>query len=141
MAMKDERNWVGLLTHFKYEKALSEFIAAYPNRLEDGLLPHPDKKVREKVFKDKTRSDVLLIDRADAPVIVECKQGHPTLNNLKQIRGYMNHLREETDKMPRGILVHGGARKLSSEISAAARKRPRIEIVRYSLDVDFASCA
>src|SRR5215510_12685831 len=45
-------NWVGLLTHFDYEAALSGYIAAYPHHLEDELLPHPDAKIREKVFDD-----------------------------------------------------------------------------------------
>jgi hypothetical protein len=34
--MNDERNWVGLESHFAYERALSEFIAAYPYRLKDA---------------------------------------------------------------------------------------------------------
>ena len=73
-AMNDKANWVGLL-HFKYERALADYIAAYPHHLEDGLVPHPDTKVREKVFSDRKRLDVLLLDRDERPVIVECKQG------------------------------------------------------------------
>jgi hypothetical protein len=105
--MNDPTNWVGLDTHFDYESALQGCIAAYPHRLEDGLLPHPDKKVREQVFKDRTRSDVLLIDREETPVVVECKQGQPSSENLKQLRSYMGHVAKITDKKPRGILVHG----------------------------------
>jgi hypothetical protein len=134
-AMNDPLNWVGLLTHFAEERALSDFIAAYPHKLEDGLLPHPDKRVREKIFPDKKRSDVLLEDQKGVPVVVECKQGSPRLKDLKQLRHYMKHLRGEA----RGILVHGGARKLSADIVRAARKRPKIEIVKYSLDVDFST--
>lgn len=137
-AMNDPLNWVGLLTHFKYEQALSGYIAAYPHKLEDGLLPHPDKRVREKVFLDKTRSDVLLEDRNKIPVIVECKQSTPTVEHLDQLRRYMKHLRKETRSSVRGILVHGGARKLLADVAGAARKNPKIEIVQYSLDVDFA---
>lgn len=139
-AMNDPSNWVGLLTHFDYERALSGYIAAYPHRLEDGLLPHPNERVRERVFGDTSRLDVLLTDRSGAPVIVECKQGSPTIEHLKQIRHYMERLRTETGIAPRGILVHGGARKLRSDVAAAARKDPPIEIVQYSLDVDFARC-
>ena len=73
--MNDPENWVGLLAHFKYERALADYIAAHPHHLEDGLVPHPDSKVREKVFSDHKRSDVLLLDWDDRPVIVECKQG------------------------------------------------------------------
>jgi hypothetical protein len=58
--MNDPTNWVGLLSHFKYEKALSDYIAAYPHHLEDGLVPYPNAKVREKVFTDRKRLDVLL---------------------------------------------------------------------------------
>jgi Domain of unknown function DUF83 len=118
--------------------ALSGYIAAYPHKLEDGLLPHPDKRVREKVFSDNTRSDVLLEDRDGSPVVVECKQGNPAVDYLKQLRHYMKLLEKETRRSPRGILVHGGARKLSAEVAIAARQKPRLEIVRYSLDVDFA---
>ena len=76
--MNNPTNWVSLLGSFKYEKALSDYIANYPNRLEDGLLPHPNTRVRERVFSDNTRLDVLLIDKQDMPVIVECK---PTCSN------------------------------------------------------------
>lgn len=137
-AMNDEANWTGLLTHFDYERALSGYIAAYPHRLEDGLLPHPNERVRERVFKDSSRSDVLLLDRNEIPVIVECKQGQPTPSDVKQLRGYLRRLRVETGQNPRGILVHGGARKLRREVKQLARTKPRIEIVQYRLEVDFA---
>lgn len=137
--MNDPANWVGLLTHFDYERALSGYIAAYPHRLEDDLLPHPDERVRERVFKDGTRSDVLLLDRrTEVPVGVECKQGQPTLSDLKQLRHYLRRLCKETGKKARGILVHGGARKLRGDVKAAANTKPKIEIVQYKLDVEFA---
>ena len=73
------------------------------------------------------------------PVIVECKQGAPTAENLRQLRGYMKLLRNETGRQDvRGILVHGGARKLQREVLKAADIAPRIEIVQYHLQVDFA---
>jgi hypothetical protein len=139
-AMNDSSNWVGLLTHFDYEKALSGYIAAYPHRLEDGLLPHPNERVRERVFGDSSRLDVLLTDRNGVPVIVECKQGNPSSDHLKQIRHYMVRLQTETGIAPRGILVHGGARKLRPEVATLARDKPEIEIVQYTLDVDFTRC-
>lgn len=138
-SMNEATNWVGLLAHFKYEKALSDYVAAYPHHLEDGLVPYPNAKVREKVFTDHTRLDVLLLDRKERPVIVECKQGAPTTDNLRQLRGYMKLLRKETDRQDvRGILVHGGARKLRREVLRAADVAPRVEIVQYHLQVDFA---
>ena len=138
-SMNEPTNWVGLLAHFKYEKALSDYIAAYPHHLEDGLVPYPSAKVREKVFTDRTRLDVLLLDRKERPVIVECKQGAPTTDNLRQLRGYMKLLRKETGRQDvRGILVHGGARKLPREVVRAAALAPRVEIVQYRLQVDFA---
>jgi hypothetical protein len=137
--MNDSANWVGLLSHFRYERALSDYIAAYPHHLEDGLVPYPNAKVREKVFTDRTRLDVLLLDRKRRPVIVECKQGAPTPDNIRQLRGYMKLLRKETRREDvRGILVHGGARKLRSEVIRAALAAPRVEIVQYRLQVDFA---
>jgi hypothetical protein len=139
-AMNDPQNWVGLLTHFDYERALSGYIAAYPHRLEDGLLPHPDERIRERVFGDDSRSDVLLMDRYDIPVVVECKQGAPSVEHLKQLRHYMQLLKRETRKDTRGILIHGGARKLSFEVATAAQKQPKIEVVQYALNVDFAAC-
>ncbi len=138
-SMNEPTNWVGLLSHFRYEKALSDYVGAYPHHLEDGLVPYPNAKVREKVFTDRTRLDVLLLDRNQRPVIVECKQGAPTAENLKQLRGYMKLLRYETGRQDvRGILVHGGARKLRHEVLTAADIAPRIEIVQYHLQVDFA---
>jgi hypothetical protein len=139
-AMKDETNWRHLLSKFTYERSLSDYIATYPHRVEDGLQPFPSEKVREKVFKDKSRSDVLLIDRKEIPVVVECKQDTPTVKNVHQLRGYMKNLRAVTGKKPRGILIHGGARKLRKEVRRAANHKPRIEVVQYSLNVEFARC-
>lgn len=136
-AINDPSNWVGLDTHFDYESALQGYIAAYPHDLEDGFLPHPDIKIREKVFKDGSRSDVLLIDRDQRPVVVECKQGPPSAANVTQIRHYMRHLAKETNRNPRGILVHGGALKLAAAVRKAAANKPKVEIVRYMLKVDF----
>jgi hypothetical protein len=137
--MNDPGNWVGLLSRFTYEKALSDYIAAYPHHLEDGLVPYPNAKVREKVFPDRKRLDVLLLDRKRRPVIVECKQGAPTPENIRQLRGYMKRLLRETRRGDiRGILVHGGARKLRSDVIRAASLHPRVEVVQYRLQVDFA---
>lgn len=139
-AMEDTTNWVGLLPNFKYERALSDYIAAYPHRVEDGLVPYPDAKVRERVFKDKTRLDVLLLDRDGHPVIVECKQLSPSSADIEQLRGYLRLLQEETGRRDvRGMLVHGGSRKLRSEVALAAKKKPPVEILSYRLDVEFAS--
>lgn len=139
-AMNDPANWVGLLTHFDYERALSGYIAAYPHRLEDGLLPHPNERVRERIFADRTRSDVLLEDRRGSPVVVECKQGSPTVANINQLRKYMAHLKKETGSVARGILVHGGSRKLSPEVATEAAHEPAVEIVQYELTVGFSTC-
>lgn len=138
--MNDPENWIGLLTHFDYERALSGYIAAYPHRLEDGLLPYPDMRVREQVFADSTRSDVLLIDRDETPVVVECKQWQPTVRDIQQLREYMRHVQREVRRLPRGILVHGGARKLRADVLNAVSIEPHIEVIQYKLDVDFAPC-
>jgi len=87
--LNDPRNWVGLLEKFGYEKALSDYIVTYPHHLEDGLLPHPNSKIREKVFKDKSRLDVLLMDRQEIPVIVECKQHPASVKHINQLRHYI----------------------------------------------------
>ncbi len=135
--MNDPKNWVNLLGKFGYEKALSDYIGNYPNRLEDGLLPDPYRKTRENCFEDGSRPDVLLIDSSNRAVVVECKQHSPSVDDIKQLRRYMKSLREEIGKDPRGILVHGGAPKISSEVIAEAKRPPRIEIVSYSIDVHF----
>jgi len=138
-AMNNPANWIGLLPHFGSERALSEYIAAYPHHLEDGLVPHPDEKIRERMFTDRTRLDVLLLDREERPVIVECKQGQPSIADLDQLRRYMTLLREEAGREARGILVHGGARKLRDDVAKVAESNPAVEIVQYRLQVEFAS--
>lgn len=135
--MNDPVNWVSLLGKFRYEKTLSDYIANYPNRLEDGLLPHPNAKIRERVFKDRTRLDVLLIDKQNKAVIVECKQYAPNIDDIAQLRHYMELLSEEIGVMPRGILVHGGAQKLANDIVLCANEYPSVEIINYVLDVRF----
>lgn len=137
--MNDRSNWTGIAPQFRYERALSDYIAAYPHRLEEGLAPHPDAKVREMVFKeDRTRLDVLLLDRDGRAAIVECKQHSPTVHDVKQLRHYMELLRRKTGRRDaRGILVHGGARRLSPAVQAAADKVPAIEVISYRLEVEF----
>lgn len=137
--MNTPSNWVSLLGGFRYEKALSDFIANYPGHLEDGLLPHPNLTIRERVFKDRTRSDVLLIDRQGAIVIVECKQHAPTTADIEQLRNYMQLMRDEvgSETQVRGILVHGGAAKLTAAVVESTRKPPQTELVNYGLQVNF----
>jgi RecB family endonuclease NucS len=139
--MRDPINWVELWGHFDYERSLSGYIAAYPHRLEDGLLQHPSEKVRERVFDDQSRLDVILIDRNNVPVIVECKQGPPGTDHIHQLRHYMAKLQKETGQKARGILVHGGARKLAPEIAAEAARPPIVELVRYNVDIEFSGSA
>ena len=135
--MNDQENWVNLLGKFGYEKALSDYIGNYPNRLEDGLLPHPNLKIRERVFKDRRRSDVLLIDKDKKSVVVECKQHSPSVNDINQLRHYMKLLQKEAEEVPRGILVHGGAPKIPREVIKKAKKGPPVEIISYSIEVNF----
>lgn len=139
--MSDPYNWVSLSSHFDYERSLSGYIASFPHRLEDGLTVHPNEKVRERVFKDKSRLDVILLDRNETPVIVECKQDQPSINDIKQLRHYLRRLQVETGQEARGILVHGGARKVRKEIIETANSKPAIELVQYKLEVDFSRSA
>lgn len=136
-AMTNEANWVGLQGRFDYERSLSDFIATYPHRLQDDLMPFPSAKVRENAFPDMTRSDVLLIDGKGTPVVVECKQGAPTLEHVRQLRRYMKHVRKITGQKPNGILVHGGAANSNDEVMRETAHDHSLKIVRYSLHVDF----
>jgi hypothetical protein len=139
--MADPTNWVGLLGHFGYEQALSDYIALHPHRLEGGLLPHPNKRIREKVFKDRSRADVLLLDKESKPVIVECKQESPSVEDIHQLQHYLKRFRREERQQARGILVHGGAQKVHWKVAREAKKSPSLEIIQYKLDVNFApSC-
>ena len=130
---------MGILPQFRYERSLSDYIAAYPHRLEDGFSPYPDKKIRELTLENGKRLDVLLLDRNDNPVIVECKQHPPSVADIEQLRGYLNEFHEQTGKPARGILVHGGARKLRDEVRNVANENPRVELVQYRVEVDFFS--
>jgi hypothetical protein len=140
IVMNESANWQSLFSHFDYEKALSGYIATYPHHLEDGLTPHPNLKIRERVFSNKSRSDIILLDRNERPVIVECKQGQPTVANIQQLRGYLHSLHEEKGEDARGILIHGGAKKLPVDIVRAAAKKPKIEVIQHTLKVEFSQC-
>lgn len=139
-AMKELSNW-RLPYRFRYERSLSDYIANFPHKLEDGMRPYPSKRVREAVFPDNTRSDVLLIDKEDKLVIVECKQYAPIKEDLRQLRGYMrNAIEKLREKQVRGILVHGGSRKLSADVQKEFLKDPKVEIVQYELSMNFNNC-
>ena len=141
-AIAEETNWVSLIPGFASERALSEYISASPHLLEDGLVPYPSGSARELVFKDRSRLDVLLLDRDQNIVIVECKQGAPTGQNIDQLRGYMRNAQKlrtglKIGKNIRGILVHGGARKLSADVRQESKRPPQIELVQFSVTVGF----
>jgi RecB family endonuclease NucS len=80
------------------------------------------------------------MDRHELPVIVECKQRQPTVTDIRQLRGYLRRLLEERGQEARGILVHGGARKLRIDIARAAAEKPRIEVIQHTLKVEFSRC-
>lgn len=141
---EDEEFWVSIIPGFAKERSISEFISVSPHLLEDGLRPFPSEAARELVFADRSRLDVLLLDRDNNIVIVECKQGTPTLDNINQLRGYMRNAERLRTGVSlggtiRGILVHGGARKLKEEIRAEINREPKIELVTFSVNVGFAS--
>jgi hypothetical protein len=140
VAMDNPANQESLFAHFDYEKALSGYIATYPHHLEDGLTVHPTLKIRERTFHDRTRSDVILLDRHDRTVVVECKQGHPTVSAIHQLRRYLAHLKKEQGITARGILVHGGSRNLHDDIVDAANRIPRVGVVQHRLGVEFSRC-
>ena len=137
--MDNQANWVGLVGGFAYESALSDFIALYPHKLKDGLEPYPNERIRELILKGRKRLDVLLRDEV-GPVIVECKQGYPTVEHIRQLRGYIKGAEKKISggELARGILVHGGAGRVNSDVLREANKKPRIDLIRYRLDVDFA---
>jgi hypothetical protein len=145
-AMADDSNWVSLLARFGHEVLLSDYIATLPHYLEDGLQPYPSAKVREKVFtahSRRLRSDVLLMDRSEGPVVVECKRDAPSPDSLRQLGRYLELTKKETHKKPRGILVHGGAAKLTQDVRSELRRVNRrflVEVLRYELKVEFAPC-
>jgi hypothetical protein len=137
--MGNQGNWVSLVPPFAFERSLSDYIVAFPHRLEDGLRSFPSEKAREHVFGDRTRSDVLLIDRHENLVVVECKQSGPTVGHLAQLRGYMEKAKHLAHgKQVRGFLVHGGARRVSAEVAKMSEESPPVELVQFEVQVGFA---
>ncbi len=142
-AALDKDNWASILPGFAKERAMSEFISASPHLLEDGFRSFPSRGAHQLVFPDRSRLDVLLLDCDSNIVIVECKQGVPTLVDIKQLRGYMRNAENlraglKVGRNIRGILVHGGARKLKQEIRDESNREPRVELVTFSVTVGFA---
>ena len=137
-AMKDEANWVSLAGAFSIEKALSDYLAIFPGRLEAGMIAHPSGDVRERTFQDKTRADVILQDRDGGLVVAECKQNAPSLNDLDQVDGYRKRIHEERPELgpARALLVHGGASRVHPEIAKRAQQL-NIELVYFELQVNF----
>ena len=142
--LADEAIWTTVHSRFSTERAISEYINSFPHLLEDGLRPYPSVKTREFAFSDKRRSDVLLLDSKENLVIVECKQNSPNEADIDQLRHYMKMARKEilgprSKAQIRGILVHGGSRKVSEAVREHSTTNPKIELVRFAVDVDFAS--
>jgi hypothetical protein len=137
-AMRDQANWVSLAGAFSMEKALSDYLAIFPSRLEAGMIAYPSGKVRERTFKDRSRADVILQDRNGGLVVAECKQNAPSLDDLDQVNAYRKLIREERPELgpARALLVHGGASRVHPEIAKRARELD-IELVYFELQVNF----
>jgi RecB family endonuclease NucS len=105
-------------------------------------MPHPEAKVRENAFPDKTRSDVLLVDREGTPVVVECKQGAPTLANISQpSRVYEESKKIERKEAHERHSRSWGAASLRNEVIREVSHDHALRVIRYSLHVDFAPFA
>jgi hypothetical protein len=137
-AMRDEANWVALAGRFKMETALSDYLSIHPQRLEAGMIAFPSVEVREFTFPDRTRADVILQDRMGRVVIVECKQGAPTMGDLGQVIEYRKQFKKQFPefKEPRALLVHGGSGRVIPEIAAKA-ERDEVELIYFELQVTF----
>lgn len=137
-AMCDESNWVSLAGSFSSERALSDYIAVHPDRLESGMIAHPLSTVRELAFEDKSRADVILQDRAGTTVVVECKQDAPSISALNQVQHYRSKIRELMPGQgePRAMVVHGGARRVARDVAELATTLD-IELVHFDLQVNF----
>jgi hypothetical protein len=138
-ASENHASWEPFHGNFKFEHALSDYIAMHPHELEDGLITHSSApKVREWTVSPGNRIDVVLEDPNGATVLVECKQNGPTVACVDQLSRYM---REVGRKHPlwgrtRGILVHGGSRKVSEAVAQAARRHD-VQLVHHALRVSF----
>jgi hypothetical protein len=134
-------NWVGMVSDFPYERALSDYIAKYPGRLKAGLELYPNQKVREKVLRYGSRADVLLRDSDGKPVIVECKRESPGQEAVRQLRRYISRMKTKPGEQAGGILAHGGARTVDEKVWREGAGRPHVEFFHYKFDVDFSpSC-
>ena len=137
-AMEDEANWTSIIGRFSMERALSDYIALHPDRLEGGMISHPLLSAREHAFEDHTRADVILEDRTRRTVIVECKQGIPTRQDIAQVAAYRERLMQKQPTLGavRAMLVHGGSSRVASDVATAAH-RHRVELVYHELSVLF----
>lgn len=140
-ACADKANWEPVHGAFKYERALSDYIAMHPHRLEDGLTPNASvPKIREWTVSSGNRIDVVLEDVLGAPVLVECKQSGATEACVEQLARYLKEVATVYPQWnsPRGFLVHGGARNVSHAVRQLA-ERNGITLVHHELRVDFSA--
>ena len=84
--MNNPANRVSPGARFRYESAIRDFVGTFPHRLEAGLFAHPNLRVVEFSFRDGQRADVMLMDRCETTVIVECKQRSPLPSDIGQLR-------------------------------------------------------
>lgn len=137
-AMDDESNWASIIGQFRMERALSDYIALHPDRLEGGMITHPQLSTLEHAFEDHTRADVVLEDRERRTVVVECKQGSPTTDDVKQVHDYRARLMRGEPRLGpvRAMLVHGGSSRVPSAVAKMAASSG-VELVYHELSVLF----
>ena len=138
-AMSNEENWVSMFSYFAYERALWDYVAEFPHRIEPGLEPYPKAgKITERALQDGKRLDVLLLDRNGLPVVVECKRADARPESVDQLLGYIARVRKLTKvRRVRGILVHGGARSLSKRVRRKLHGKNHVRVFQYLLNLDF----
>jgi hypothetical protein len=85
------------------EKDIEYFIAHNPALFSKGL-----KFVRQQKFIGDGRLDLLFEDRDGNWVVVEVKFNQSGRNTLRQIKTYIQDLREETNKNISGVIVCAG---------------------------------
>ena len=118
------------LSRGKLRRAIAELTSAEFHRLGVAV---------EHVTRRKGRLDVLLQDEARRPVVVECKRGAPSTDDLDQLSSYARQMQDDLGQTPRGVLVFGGSSNVSERVRDAARDKG-IELFAYTLDVGFQRC-
>jgi RecB family endonuclease NucS len=128
----DEEDDAG--SEFAAEDDLRDFLAKNPGCIESGLRLYESEGRKGVEFSiENGRIDILALDKAGKPVVIELKVGKGRNKTLGQLLYYMGWVDKNLGRGPcRGMII---AKEIPDDLAIAVHRVSGVSLLRYSLSV------